>query len=96
MQDLKTRQKIAHNRPLRELSQTFEQNGNKYTQIAFNGERYIYQVDAQDNTLYYEVFERKINRSFNLVSYPTDNNFGNWAKCVTNLERAKKLFDFGW
>lgn len=99
MQDIKQffadKRAEAQNRPLKELPEQFRKFRFDFKQIAFNGERYIYQVETGVST-HYEVFERKIEQSFNMVSYPTDNAFGDWAKCVSTIERAKKLFDVGW
>lgn len=83
---------------LRELPLEFKGKGSVkgffFKQLAFqpgtdgSSGRYLYEVSSALGTKHYEIFERRINKKFNLVSYPTDESFGVWAKTCRKIERA--------
>ena len=88
---------------MKELEKEFEGRGEVsgriFKQKLANDNAYLYEVIAEDGSVYYEVFERKINTQFNCVSYPKSNSFGSWAwcfKCRTvseSFEKAAKKFE---
>lgn len=44
-------------------------------------------------TKHYEVFKRRENTMYNVVSYPTDKAFGIWAWTTESLDRAIEIFN---
>lgn len=81
---------------IKELAETFEGRGevrgDTFRQLFKSEKAYMYERKSED-TLYYEVFKRKINKQFNCVSYPKSNSFGDWAWCFTNLYDAMNKFN---
>jgi hypothetical protein len=73
---------------IREVPKSFtgkgEVRGVEFTQIAKTEKGYIYH--RSDG--YFEVFRRKINQRFNIVSYPGSKSFGDWAWCCRTEEKA--------
>lgn len=68
-----------------------EVKGFKFTQLGMTDKAFLYQVDTGD-TILYEVFEKRINRRFACVSYPTSKAFGIWAWTYSNLDKAWQKF----
>jgi hypothetical protein len=85
----------------RELPETFvgrgEVRGFNFTQIAYSPNAvfptYLYQVDNAGTT-HYEIFARKQNHRHGVISYPTANAFGVWAKTCANPEKARLYFEW--
>lgn len=80
---------------IKELQQEFTHRGNMYTQLQASKTMYLYEVSTPHEDKYYEVFKRKINSRFKCVSYPGNESFGIWAKCVNTKDRAYELFNMG-
>ena len=83
---------------MRELEKEFigigEVKGHKFTQIYASKWGFIYEVDTGGRK-YYEVFKRRLNHQYNIVSYPGSKSFGKWAWTIGSLEKAKqKLLSF--
>ena len=67
--------------------------GFKFKQISSTNSGFIYEV-TNGGRIYYEVFKRKINKRFAVVSYPGGEAFGNWAWTFAKLSDARsKLAD---
>lgn len=67
--------------------------GFQFRQIRATKRGYLYEVT--DCSIYYEVFEKRINKRFACISYPTSKSFGIWAWTYPNLENAiKRLNSF--
>lgn len=85
---------------IKELQVEFTRKGWHYLQIGRNDERYLYQVTTTENHVFYEVFKRKLGKTFDrtglYVQYPGNEDFGVWAKCVNCLEKAKYYLDNGF
>jgi len=87
----------------RELLKEFVKLGDKFTQMGFNEQTqmYLYKRVLSCGVTYYEVFRRKLrvgvkyNSGKEYEVYPSDENFGVWAKCCSNYESAKRYFDNG-
>lgn len=83
---------------MRELEIKFEGKGEvkgfSFEQIYFENGWYIYQV-TEDSTglVHYEVFVRKENTFYNVVTYPKAVNFGVWAWSCYTFEDAKKYVE---
>jgi hypothetical protein len=78
---------------MKELSQTYPKGTKTYKQICSSNQGYIYEVaDSENDHKYYEVFERRYNRRFNCISYPTDKAFGKWAWCISRGKDHQKAF----
>ncbi len=69
-----------------------EVRGFMFRQLLAGKQAYLYSV-TNDNTTWYEVFERLENRRFNTVSYPSSPAFGTWAYCISDIEKAKAKFE---
>ena len=69
-----------------------EVKGFKFTQITCTNRAFLYEINTGD-TLYYEVFKRRINKRFDIESYPSSKSFGIWAWTYSDLERATKKFN---
>lgn len=84
---------------MKELEKVFSRKNKTYTQLFFNDKGYLYMVSDNDGDTYYEVFEKKIVDRIDFITktltgeqkvkYPKDNDFGKWAWCVRDLDRAK-------
>lgn len=82
---------------VKELEKEFngrgEVRGYRFTQRAFNGYAYVYEVRGiEEGTCWWEVFERKVNTQFDCVSYPTSKAFGRWAFTSMHPTKTKELF----
>lgn len=80
---------------IKELEKEFKRKGSHFLQLHASGKMYVYQVTTKEKHVFYEVFERRINTRFGCISYPGDESFGIWAKCVNTLERAMHFFNNG-
>jgi hypothetical protein len=76
---------------MRELEKQFigkgQVKGFKFTQIKKTKYGYIYKVRAQ-NSEWYEVFKRKENTRYSVISYPRNKSFGVWAWSTKDMSRA--------
>lgn len=70
-----------------------EVRGFKFRKLLSNGYAYIYLVSGGSGRCYYEVFERRVNDRFNVVSYPKGNAFGKWAKTTYDYDRALDYYE---
>ena len=86
---------------MKELEPIIKKGTKTFSQIVRSTRAYIYKVtDTETEHIYYEVFERRFNRRFKCISYPTDKAFGKWAWCISKgkdhiaaLESTLKRFD---
>lgn len=84
----------------------YERDGNNYRKIADNGRRLMYEVTQTYGTKYWEVFEHghcyvaaKHKYTSNVINdgdemYPRDEDFGSWAWCFSNYDRAVQCFNY--
>ena len=80
---------------MKELKQYFEGRGEEKGYIFWQLERtkhgYLYKVTHSDTKKpHYEVFRRRENNRFGVVSYPKSNAFGLWAWTYPTLEMARQ------
>jgi hypothetical protein len=62
--------------------------------IVNNEIAYVYRVmDNKTCSVRYEVFRRKINTLYNMVSYPKSNSFGIWAWTFSSILDAINKFN---
>lgn len=68
---------------IKELRSSFEGVGEvkgfSFDKVLENGRAYVYAVSYDGVASHYEVFERRVNDRFGVVSYPKSNAFGDWA-----------------
>lgn len=67
-----------------------------FKQLGNNGKMYLYSAASPAGVVHYEVFERKENSRFGVVSYPGSPSFGAWAKCCSSYDRAARYFRDGF
>lgn len=84
----------------------FVQDENHYKRIDNNDHRMLYEVTAPSGSKYYEVVEhghlykapegwfKSKTIQDGEEMYPTDEDFGRWAWCWNDLERAKHCFNY--
>ncbi len=81
---------------MKELKESFigkgQVRGFEFTQIKKTEFGYIYKVDTK-NTIWYEVFKRKVNSRYNCISYPSNKAFGVWAWTVNSLDKANSILE---
>jgi len=81
---------------LKELHEKFdgigEVKGKSFKQLLRSKDAYLYECTGENFNTHYEVFRRRENDRFNVVSYPKSNSFGKWAWTYNNFEEAKKKF----
>lgn len=78
---------------MKELEKEYKKkNGFPQKQIAKSEHAYIYQMDVA-GVFYYNVFYRKENRNFGIVSFPGAECFGKWAWCFLYWEKALLKFN---
>lgn len=72
-----------------------EVKGYTFTQVKMSKYAYIYvqKYDETGEVHSYEVFERKINKQFDCVSYPKSTSFGSWAWSCKAYNDAVRIFD---
>lgn len=69
-----------------------EVKGFKFIQIKATDLAYLYKV-INGNAIYYEVFKKRENARYGVISYPTSNAFGVWAWTYMSFERAEYKFN---
>ena len=81
---------------MRDLAENFEGRGEvkgySFTQMQKSNKAYLYHVSNNEGGFHYEVFRRKENTRFGVVSYPSSKAFGVWAWTTGDFESAKKRF----
>ena len=72
--------------------------GFTFRQIERTEKGYLYEVtQPYVDKPHYEVFQRKINKRFGVVSFPSGEAFGKWAWTFPTLEQAReKLAEITW
>lgn len=79
---------------MRELDIQFtgrgEVKGFLFQQVKRSNHGYIYEVLTPEGAKWYEVFKRKENALFAVVSYPTSKGFGIWAWTYRKQADAEK------
>ncbi len=80
---------------MKELMQSFEGKGEvrgfKFRQVARTHSGYLYMVSQPYVvTPHFEVFRRRENHRFGVVSYPRATAFGRWAWTCLDIEAAQK------
>lgn len=71
-----------------------EVRGFSFSLIAHNGVAYIYSVRCTNNGgTHFEVFERRKNDRFGVISYPKSKSFGIWAYCCDDLASAMRRYE---
>lgn len=89
----------AYKKPdvVKELEKEFlgrgEVRGFSFKQLHKNDTGYMYKVNTPFLTCHYEVFQRKINRRYNCVSYPQSASFGISAWTYFTLELAMEKYN---
>lgn len=79
---------------MKELKPKYQKGTKTYKQIMNSLKAFIYKVtDTETDHIYYEVFERRYNRYFDCISYPTDKAFGKWAWCISRGNDNRKAFE---
>ena len=82
---------------MRELEKIIEGKGDvkgKLLKQLFSSEVcYLYECTGENFYPHYEVFRRRENTQYDMVSYPRSNNFGKWAWTFSKFEDAKAKFD---
>ena len=82
---------------VRELEMVIEGRGEKkgysLVQILKGKNAYVYWVEVDGEVNHYEVFRRKINKRFGVVSYPKSKSFGKWAWTCMSLWGYRKKFN---
>lgn len=81
---------------IKQLPHCFTGNGQvkgfNFTQISKTNSGYIWKVNTGD-TIYYEVFKKRLNQRFNCISYPTNKAFDIWAWTTPNMDRAFEILN---
>lgn len=84
---------------------TGEVSEREFEQISVSDTAYLYKVTLSDGNVYFEVFQRKnspvcIDFETRVYSethfkerYPKSNDFGAWAWCIKNYDRAVNKFN---
>lgn len=82
---------------IKELRSSFEGIGEvrgfMFDKVLDNGRVYVYAVTRDGGGVHYEVFERRVNDRFGVVSYPKSNAFGDWAYACTRFCDAIRRFE---
>jgi hypothetical protein len=82
---------------IKELSDEFvgigEVSGYVFRKERSDGYAYLYSVHGGSNRVYYEIFERRVNDRFGVVSYPKSKAFGKWALTTYDWDKANEYFD---
>lgn len=94
---------------MKELEKEFiagpEVKGFLFKQIRASSHAYIYRSTDNNGKLHYETFERKESKNRDYViagkaihseahiRYPRNNDFGVWAWCIRDLDKAIQKFD---
>ena len=64
-----------------------EVRGFMFSQVGKTDKGYVYQVSS-GGEIWYEVFERKVNGQYGIISYPKSKSFGKWAWSYMSLQKA--------
>lgn len=82
---------------LKELEIEFEGRGEvkgfHFKQLHKSDAGYLYKVNTSDLHYHYEVFQRKVNKQYNCVSYPRSASFSLWGWTYFDYEDALKKFN---
>lgn len=80
-----------------------EVKGVEFEQLHSSDKAYMYRRTEDGNVIYYEVFTKKQVNKFDFETntqleemkeiYPKSNDFGKWAWCFRDYERAFKRFE---
>lgn len=68
-----------------------EVKGFEFRQILCGDYAYLYEVQ-DEGKIYFEVFQKRINRRYSSISYPTANAFGIWAWTYKDIDPALDKF----
>ena len=93
---------LVNRNKMKGLKSHYQRVTRTYVQLLQSDGAYMYEVtDSETDHVYYEVFEKRYNRRFNCICYPTDKAFGKWAWCISRgndhvmaFEAALKRFEF--
>ncbi len=81
---------------IKELKQAYEGRGEvkgwSFFQLEQSENAYLYKKSKQGR-LSYEVFKKRINTRFGIVSYPTSKSFGQWAWEFKSYEDALRKYE---
>jgi len=88
---------------IRELRNEFIKQGDMFIQEGYNPntQMYLYRrlIGGNPDIVYYEVFKKKIGHLYKspekCIRYPGNEDFGKWAKCCRNYDKAKEYFNKG-
>lgn len=87
---------------IKELREEFKKYGDKFTQMGYNPETemYLYKRKLPAGVTYYEVFKRRIGHEYKqtdkkCITYPGNEDFGQWAKCCRSLDMAMEYYNNG-
>ena len=77
---------------MRDLKKKFigkgqEVRGFEFRQLSVTDRGFLYEVKNYDS-IYYEVFKKRINTRFNNISYPGSASFGKWAWTYQDYDKA--------
>jgi len=64
-----------------------------FNKIGETKKQYLYEVNQGGGVYYYELFNKKLDYKNMKWKYPEDEDFGYWAKCIGNKERALFLLN---
>lgn len=82
---------------IKELRSSFEGAGEvrgfMFDKVLDNGRVYVYAVTRDSGVVHYEVFERRVNDRFGVVSYPKSNAFGDWAYTCRRFCDAMRRYE---
>lgn len=83
---------------VRELPLAFvgkgEVKGFEFRQIEKCDRGYLYEVtQPESGYTYFEVFKRRVNDRFGVVSYPLSASFGRWAWTTPSRDRAYEIYN---
>lgn len=67
-----------------------EVKGFNFSQISKTNWGFLYEVNT-GHTIYYEVFQKRVNRRFACVVFPTSRAFGIYAWTTPDLNRAYEI-----
>lgn len=81
---------------MKELKEYFSGKGQVkgyvFNQIKRTELAYLYEVRGE-TSIHYEIFKRRVNTMYDVVSYPRDKAFGVWAWTTNSMEKANDIFD---
>ena len=81
---------------MRELETQFigkgQVKGFKFTQLKKTKFGYIYKIEHLGR-VWYEVFKRKENARYSVISYPRNKSFGVWAWTTSDVNKANEILE---